>query len=394
MITLDHLHHNFTDWNLAHQRVFLRADLNVPLHNGTIMNDYRLQALLPTLAVLTQRGAKIILATHIGRPQEHDQQFSTRHLIPWFQAHGYQVEFQEDLEQAYQASKQDTPTIVLLENVRFFAGEKTSDHTFAQNLARLADYYVNDAFAVVHRNDTSVTLVPNLFPPERRSIGLLIQQELTMLNQLLNSVRKPFVLILGGGKAADKLPLLQRFLTIADTIILCPALVFTFLKALGKPVGASLVDTAHIQLCKQIYEQAQQHGVQLVFPLDYQVAHATFNGPLSYVDAEQFPKDGVGISIGPKTQQLIAPLIAQAGTIFCNGLMGSIGRPESLQGADMVYSAMATSPAFTVIGGGDSVAVAQRGGYDKNISYISTGGGATLAYLAGQELPGLKAFVD
>lgn len=393
MINPKNLVTHLEQWDLAHQRVLLRADLNVPLVDGTITNDYRLRALLPTIVTIQQRGGMCILATHIGRPQGEDPALSTSHLIPWFTSRGFTVDFVPDIAQVSQLTHTSN-TLILLENLRFYHGEKSADHAFAQSLKNLADYYVNDAFGVIHRTDTSITVLPHLFEPERRSVGLLIQREIAMLNKLLISAQRPFVLILGGGKAADKLPLLQRFLTIADTIILCPAIVFTFLKALGKPVGASLVDTTSLELCKHIYHQAHEQGIEIITPVDYLVATKNFQGPLSYVTTDSFPADGIGISFGPKTAALIEPRIANAGTLFCNGLMGSLKRPETLEGAAALYKEIAQSSAFTVIGGGDSVAAVQQLGYGDGISYLSTGGGATLAYLSGQELPGLQAFIQ
>jgi len=393
-ISLTSLLHTST---LKNKRVFLRADLNIPIHDGVIKDDYRLQAIVPTIDLILQKGGKIILATHIGRPKNHEPALSTKHLIPWFKNHNYKhhykIEYEPDLDAAHAKSYNDFDTILLLENMRFYPGEKKSDPLFAQQLAQLGDYYVNDAFALVHRHDTSITLVPELFAPDQRTIGLLIEKELRALQRLLENPAKPFTLILGGGKVADKLPLLYALIDQIDTVLLCPATVFTFLKTQNKPVGLSLVDTTKLDSCKQFILEAHQKKINVMMPIDYQIADKSFDGPLSLVSADRFPADGVGISIGPDTAKLFAQEIQKAGTIFFNGLMGSINRPETLQGADALFKAMIASPGVTIVGGGDSVAAARLLQVNDQLDFLSTGGGATLAYLTGQELPGLACFI-
>ncbi|HZW61055.1 MAG TPA: phosphoglycerate kinase, partial [Candidatus Babeliales bacterium] len=305
--------------DLEGMRVLLRADLNVPIANTHILNDYRLKAIVPTLELIKKKGGKIILATHIGRPTSFTANLSTSLLLPWFKHHGYTIAYEANLQTAVDKSHTFDTDILLLENLRFFPGEKEGDATFAQTLANMGDYYVNDAFALLHRSDTSITLVPQLFQKDRRTIGLLIEHELRMLNRLIEKPKKPFVLALGGGKVADKLPLLDSLIDSVDTILLCPAIVFTFLKAQGKQTGKSLVDDAAVEECKKILEKADQKKVSMIFPQDYQIARNSFYGPLSLTDAQQFPADGVGISIGPKTIELFAQKIEQAQTIFYNG---------------------------------------------------------------------------
>jgi phosphoglycerate kinase len=352
-----------------------------------------LQAILPTIDLIQQKGGKVILATHLGRPTGPTPGLSTKNLVPWFKQHGYAIDFEPHLEHAYDQSFFDQKTILLLENMRFFPQEKTGDLQFAQSLARLSDWYVNDAFALLHRNDSSITVLPTLFTPATRTIGLLIERELTMLNQILHQPKKPFVLICGGGKVADKIPLLNNLLPHISTLLLCPAIVFTFLKALKKNVGKSLVDDEALSLTLEMLRTAQEKNIKIMFPIDYQVAQQTFNGPLSLVAADEFPADGVGISIGPKTAQLFGDEIRHAQTIFYNGAMGDINRPETLAGLGELFKAMGQSNGFSIVGGGESVAAAKRLGAEHMINYISTGGGATLAYVSGQKLPGLAIFL-
>jgi len=387
--------------DLHNKRVLLRADLNVPIENGIITDDYRLQALLPTIDLIQQKGGKIILATHIGRPKQSDPTLSTEHLIPWFKNHGYTITYERDLTTAFTKSTQDYNTILLLENMRFFPGEKNDTSTssacqnalyFAQQLAQLGDYYVNDAFALLHRTDTSITRVPELFTPDHRTIGLLIEKELRMLNNLLEKPAKPFVVILGGGKVADKLPILYALINTVDVILLGPAIVSTFLKAQNKPIGKSLIDNNNLDACSRFIAQAHNRTIKIIFPVDYLIARETFDGPLSYTCAETLPSNGVSVLFGQRTVDIFNQEIKKAGTVFYNCLMGTVKRPETLAEVNTLFRTMADSPGASVIGGGDSVAAAQLLGIGQSIDFHSTGGGATLAYLAGQDLPGLSVF--
>lgn len=391
MIT--HITSHLRSLPLKDKTVFLRADLNVPLSNGIILNDHRLRAIKPTLSYLISQRATIVLATHLGRPNNHEPDLSTHHLLPWFKQQNYDVIFAPILEQLPHLMQKHQGSILLLENLRFYPGERNHDPQFAQLLARNIDFYVNDAFAVLHRADTSITLLAYLFPPERRSIGFLIEYELDNLNKLIENPVHPFTLIVGGGKIGTKIPLLQKMIPHIDNLLLCPAIVFSFLQALHKPFGKSLVDDSALGICNNLLEQAHTHNVNVLFPLDYQIARGSFNGPLSYASADAFPNDGVGIAIGPNTYEPFGDVIRESQTIFYNGLMGSVARKETLGGMEAILKAMAASPGFSVIGGGDSVAAAELLGHADDISYLSTGGGATLNYVSGAPLPGLTPFI-
>ncbi len=372
-------------WHLNNKIIFLRADLNVPLENGHIVDDFRLRMLRPTIDHIIKHGGSIILATHIGRPTERDATLSTHLLLPWFKKHGYDIGFKTDLNKS-----QPKYAITLLENLRFFHGEKKNNPEFAKKLAHLADYYVNDAFGVMHRNDTSITLVPKFFPPEKRSIGLLVEKELRMLNQLIENPIQPFVAILGGSKIADKILPIQGLLEKTSAILLCPAIVFSFLKSLDKTIGKSIVDENSLILCKKIIEHAKQKNVTLHFPVDYQVAQESFDGPLSMVDAENIQKNDLGISIGPKTQQMFKKTIKSANTLFFNGAIGFANRPETIDGMKALMQAMAQSDGLSIIAGGDSVAAVNNFSIADQIDHLSTGGGAALAVVSGKILPGLE----
>lgn len=382
------LRSNLGALDLSKKTVFLRADLNVPLENGRILNDYKLTALIPTIELIQKKGGRIVLATHIGRPNGYQEALSTKHLVPWFAAHGYQVRLEPDIETV---KKNSNPyEIVLLENLRFFPGEQKRDPSLAQQLFKLADFYVNDAFALLHRNDTSITLLPDLFAPDKKTCGLLVEKELQALSPLQNP-QQPFTVIVGGGKVHDKLPLISAMVGKAANILLCPAIVFTFLKAQGVEVGKSLVDETSLDEVKKLIEQARASKTELVFPVDYQIALNTLEGSLSEVAATAIPSNGVGVSIGAKTVALFEQKIKTAKTVFFNGMPGLLHRPETLTSAYALLRAMANSNAYRVVGGGESVTAAEQGGVAKKMDYCSTGGGATLAYITGEIMPGLEA---
>ena len=253
-----HIHSHLHTAELSDLRVFLRADLNVPLYEGHIQNDFRLKALRPTLDLLLKKKARVILATHIGRPQGFDKKLSTQVLVKWFENHNYPIAWVASLEQAHLQSEHLAPqTILLLENMRFYKGEQSQNQqeraAFAEQLKKLGDYYVNDAFALLHRDDTSITLLPQLYTKKHKTIGLLVERELDTLSDLFAKPKRPFMIIIGGGKVKDKLPFIEQLLDKVDIIMILPALVFTFLKAMGQEVGLSLVDTELLEQSRACY---------------------------------------------------------------------------------------------------------------------------------------------
>lgn len=381
----------FQSWRCAGQRIFLRADMNVPLADGTILSDYRLRALQPTLDYLLNKDTQIILATHIGRPTQHDPTVSTQHLLPWFEHRGYTITFAETPAMVAQLPYTQR-SIILLENLRFFPGEKKQSTSFAQELSALAPWYVNDAFGALHRTDTSITLLANRYKPTHRSIGFLIEKEIAVLSHLLHDPASPVCFILGGGKVADKLPLIQHLSSFADTIVLCPALVFTFLKAQGIAVGSSLVDQDAVASIATIMQRVKKSKTNLVFPRDYLIATHDQHGPLSYVDAHKIPADGFGIALGPKSLDEIKKIITQSATIFYNGMMGFAERKETLDSMYALMKTLSDSTATTIVAGGDSIAIVEQLGLT-GITHCITGGGSTLAYLSQQPLPGLQPFL-
>lgn len=383
------------EWKLEHKRVLLRADLNVPIHNGTITNDYRLKQVQKTINYMLNNNGIVILTSHLGRPTDQEREYSLQQLMPWFIDQGYEIQFSPTIEQAHKNLKIiKAPQILLLENLRFFKGEQTKDNHFAKNLAALGDYYVNDAFGTIHRADTSITQVPHYFASDNRSIGFLVEHELHMLNPLLTEPKHPFILALGGGKVHEKINLMRNLMSHVDSILICPALSFSFMHALGLPTGKSLIDTTSVELCRGILTSAQQHNIPVILPIDYQVAVETKDGPLRYTQTQNIEPHEIGITIGPKTEQLFARTLSSARTIFYNGLMGFQDRPETLQGTHALLSAISRTRAYTVIGGGDTVGAAEYLELAAYMSFCSTGGGATITYLSGEPLPGIEAIIS
>jgi phosphoglycerate kinase len=403
------------------QRVLLRADLNVPISGDSIDDDFRLQEIRPTLDLLLGQHATIVLVTHLGRPHKnvYDSALSTTLIVEWLQEQGYRALFAPTIVAAHEQIKRHPNTIIVLENIRTFSGEMTHDLAFAKELATLGDCYVNDAFGTLHRHDSSISLTPLFFTPDKRFIGLLVARELEALEPLItvmqdhdsehldthnhetvstknklheatdHNASRPFVVVLGGGKVADKLPLIEKLLDKADTILLCPAIVFTFMKAQGLPVGKSLVDDSLVDCCKDIIARSAQTKTKIVMPIDLQVAAGSWNGPLSDKKINQLALDDVGVALGALSTKRYISEIAQAGTLFFNAAMGFSQRPETLGAAKALIEAIGASSAYGVIGGGDSVALANNCVRGPGIKYLSTGGGATLTYLSGEPLPGL-----
>jgi 3-phosphoglycerate kinase len=380
-------------WNIHNKRVFLRADLNAPLQDTTILNNFRLTSILPTLDYLLKNNNTVILATHIGQPKDHEKNLSSELLIPWFKERNYNIIFAPDPLTAKKLPS--TPQhIILLENLRFFSGEKDGDPFFAKQLAQTAEYYVNDAFGALHRNDCSITLLPYEFDKNKRTIGFLIEKELRTLSILGDNPKKPFIAILGGKKIEDKIPLIKGLLTTADFILLCPALCFSFVAALGKNVGISLINTNTFSICKKIIKNAHDRHVNLIFPIDYQIADKSTEGPLSYCDSSDFPANAFGIAIGPKTIDMFTEKINAAHTIFFNCAMGFSDNSQTEQSTIILLKAIAASSAKTIVAGGDTVTMAFNAGVEKSIDHISTGGGAALTFISGNQLPGLIPFEE
>ncbi|MGW3073057.1 phosphoglycerate kinase [Kitasatospora sp. NPDC001132] len=389
------------------KRVFVRADLNVPLDGDTITDDGRIRAVAPTIAKLAAAGAKVVVASHLGRPKgAPDPAFS---LAPAAKRLGeilgkdvaFAADTVGDSAKAVVAALTDGE-VALLENLRFNAGETSKDDAerkaFAEQLAALADLYVGDGFGAVHRKHASVYDLPALLP---HAAGDLIATEVGVLRKLTEDVARPYVVVLGGAKVSDKLGVIDNLLKKADRILIGGGMAYTFLKAKGHEVGISLLQEDQIPTVLGYLAEAEQRGVEFVLPADVLVS-ADFpdlktKAPAnpSTVDSDKIPADEEGLDIGPKTRELYAAKLADAGTVFWNGPMGVFEHPDYANGTRAVAQALIDSNAFTVVGGGDSAAAVRILGFDENaFGHISTGGGASLEYLEGKTLPGLAALED
>ncbi|MGW2868738.1 phosphoglycerate kinase [Kitasatospora sp. NPDC001225] len=389
------------------KRVFVRADLNVPLDGSTITDDGRIRAVAPTIAKLAAAGAKVVVASHLGRPKgAPDPQFS---LAPAAERLGeilgkgvaFATDTVGDSAAATVAALADGE-VALLENLRFNAGETSKDDAerkaFAEQLAALADLYVGDGFGAVHRKHASVFDLPALLP---HAAGDLIATEVGVLKKLTEDVARPYVVVLGGAKVSDKLGVIDNLLEKADRILIGGGMAYTFLKAKGHEVGISLLQADQIPTVLEYLARAEARGVEFVLPVDVLVS-AEFpdlktKAPAnpSTVAADAIPADQEGLDIGPGTRELYAAKLADAGTVFWNGPMGVFEHPDYANGTKAVAQALLDSDAFTVVGGGDSAAAVRILGFDETkFGHISTGGGASLEYLEGKTLPGLAALED
>ncbi|MEU9474875.1 phosphoglycerate kinase [Streptomyces sp. NPDC048191] len=389
------------------KRVFVRADLNVPLADGTITDDGRIRAVLPTIKALVDAGAKVVVASHLGRPKgAPDPAFS---LLPAAERLGElldaPVAFAQDTvgPAAHDAVDGLQPgQVAVIENLRFNPGETAKDDTergeFADRLAALADVYVGDGFGAVHRKHASVFDLPKRLP---HYAGYLIATEVGVLKKLTEDVKRPYVVALGGAKVSDKLAVIDQLLGKADRLLIGGGMAYTFLKAKGHEVGISLLQEDQIPVVTEYMERAEKQGVELVLPVDVLVSREfpdlKTKAPADYtvVDADKIPADQEGLDIGPKTRELYASKLADAATVFWNGPMGVFEHPDYAQGTAAVAQALVDSNGFTVVGGGDSAAAVRTLGFDENaFGHISTGGGASLEYLEGKTLPGLAALED
>ncbi|QKW49305.1 phosphoglycerate kinase [Streptomyces buecherae] len=392
---------------LAGKRVFVRADLNVPLEGATITDDGRIRAVAPTIAKLADAGAKVIVASHLGRPAgAPDERYSLAPVATRLgELLGKDVAFATDTvgdsAKATVAALGDGE-VTLLENLRFNAGETSKDEAeraaFADQLAALADLYVGDGFGAVHRKHASVYDLPAKLP---HAAGDLIATEVGVLRKLTDDVRRPYAVVLGGAKVSDKLGVIDHLLEKADRILIGGGMVFTFLKAQGHEIGTSLVQEDQLPAVREYLTRAEERGVEFVLPVDVLVAPAfpdlaakAATHPET-VAADAMPAGKMGLDIGPETRKLYASKLADAATVFWNGPMGVFEHPDYADGTRAVAQALLDSSAFSVVGGGDSAAAVRILGFDENaFGHISTGGGASLEYLEGKTLPGLAALED
>jgi phosphoglycerate kinase len=392
------------DINVKGQRVLVRCDFNVPLKDGKITDENRLVAALPTIKKLIADGGRVILCSHLGKPKgEPKPELSLAPVAKRLsELLGQEVKFAADPEvvgpnakAAVEAMKDGD--VVLLENTRYRAEETKNGEAFSKELASLADVFVNDAFGTAHRAHCSNVGVTQYV--KTSVVGYLMQKEIDFLGNAVNNPERPFVAILGGAKVADKLNVINNLLEKCDTLIIGGGMAFTFLKAKGYEVGASLVDDEKIDYCKEMMAKAEKLGKNLMLPVDT-VAAKAFPNPIDAeievveVSVEAMPADMMGLDIGPKTAEAYAEAVKSAKTVVWNGPMGVFENPVLAKGTIAVAKSLAETDATTIIGGGDSAAAVNTLGYGDKMTHISTGGGASLEFLEGKELPGVAAAND
>ncbi len=395
---------NVEDLQVAGQRVLVRCDFNVPMKEGVITNDNRIVAALPTIQYLINNKAKVILCSHMGKPKgEPKPELSLAPVaVRLSEKLGQPVVFAADDEVVGENARKAVAAmndgdVVLLQNTRYRAEETKNGENLSKDLASLADLFVNDAFGAAHRAHCSTVGVASYV--KESANGYLMAKEVKYLGEAVNDPQRPFVTILGGAKVSDKLAVIENLLEKADTLIIGGGMAYTFLKAQGYEIGTSLCDDEKVDYCKDMLARAAEKGVQILLPIDT-VVTTHFPSPIDEdietwtVDSDKIPADKMGMDIGPKSRELFAQAVKSAKTVIWNGPMGVFENPNLAVGTKSVAAAMADTDATTVIGGGDSAAAVTQLGYADKMSHISTGGGASLEFLEGKELPGIAAMSD
>ncbi|HST70730.1 MAG TPA: phosphoglycerate kinase [Solirubrobacterales bacterium] len=383
------------DAQVKGRRVLVRVDFNVPLADGEVSDDTRIRAALPTIELLRERGAALILAAHLGRPKgEKDPALS---LAPVAERLGELLGTKVKMAPGVIEGDVDLTCgalgpgdVLLLENVRFEPGETKNDPRLAESLAQLADLYVNDAFGAAHRAHASTAGVADYLPAYA---GLLLEREVSELTRVVESPERPLVVILGGAKVSDKVGVIDRFLEVADQILIGGAMCFGFFQAQGIETGDSLVEG--VELAKEALERAEQSDCELLLPVDL-VLGREFSSDTERKESDgvEVPEGWMGLDIGPRSAQAYAGAVAKAGTVLWNGPMGAFELEPFAGGTRAVAGAVAKAPGTTVVGGGDSVAALNQFGLEDQVDWVSTGGGASLELLEGKELPGVEALLD
>lgn len=385
--------------DLKGKRVFIRADFNVPLENGNVSDDTRIRATLPTLTLAVQAGARVIVASHLGRPKgKPDEKYSLAPVAARLkELLGKPVIFSSDCvgqEAESRARALKNGDILLLENLRFHAEEEKNDDTFSRQLASLCDgLYVNDAFGAAHRAHASVVGITKFV--KKAAAGLLMERELSYLGKAISNPARPFLAILGGAKVSDKIEVIQNLMKIADAMLIGGAMAYTFFRAKKFTTGKSLVEQDKVDLALTLLGEARERKFRIILPVDHVLARSPEDSAETQASGiEATPADWMGLDIGPRTIELFSKEIAAAKTIVWNGPLGMFEKPAFANGTLAIARAIADATkrgATSIIGGGDSVAAVEKAGVASKISHISTGGGASLEFLAGEKLPGVEA---
>ena len=377
----------------------VRVDINVPLdENKNVTDDTRIQAIVPTVNYLKEKGAKIVLMAHLGRPKgEKNPEFTLAPVAKYMsKVFGEEIVFIPSVEEAKPyVEKLADGQIALLENIRYYKAEeaKDDDMTFAEELAKLGDFYVNDAFGAAHRNHTSTAKLAKILKPAVS--GLLMEKEIRCLSQALDNPERPFTAVVGGAKVSSKIGVLENLLDKVDNMIIGGGMAYTFMKAQGGKIGTSLCEDDYLDYANDMIKKAADKGVKMLIPVDTVTADAFSNDAnVKVVDAGQIDDGWMGLDIGPKTRELFANAVKDAKTVVWNGPMGVFEMPNFAAGTVAVAQALADTDAVTIIGGGDSAAAVNQLGFGDKMTHISTGGGASLEFLEGKELPGVAAATD
>ena len=389
------------DLNLGGQRVFIRVDFNVPLDGAHVTDDTRIRETLPTLRLAIERGARLVLASHLGRPKgKVNPKYSLAPVAARLkELLGKPVEFAADcigVDAEAKSKALKNGDVLLLENVRFHSEEEANDAAFSKQLAALCDgLFVCDAFGSAHRAHASVVGITQFV--HQSAAGLLMEKELAYLGKAISNPERPFVAVLGGAKVSDKIEVVQNLMKLANAMLIGGAMAYTFLKSQGLPIGKSLVENDKLDLARALLDEARQHNFRLLLPVDHVLAESPDSTATKIADISATPEGWMGLDIGPKSIELFSQEISKARTIVWNGPLGMFERPAFAQGTLAIARAVAaatTKGATSIIGGGDSVAAAEQSGVARQISHISTGGGASLEFLAGEKLPGVEALTN
>lgn len=390
------------DLDVKGKKVLVRVDFNVPLSKedkGEIADDTRIKAALPTIDYLLENEAKVILMSHLGRPKgEANPEFALKPVAEWLEKH-YSDKFHflpspevVDDKVIEEVANLKEGELALLENTRYVGKETKNDEEFSKKLASLADLYVNDAFGTSHRAHSSNVGVASILPS---AVGFLIEKEIDVMGKALENPEKPFVSILGGAKVSDKIGVIENLLTKVDTILIGGGMAYTFLKAQGKEIGKSLLEEDKMDLSLELLERAKENGVEILLPVDVVIADEIApRVETQIVDIDSIPADKEALDIGPKTAELFAEKIKAAKTVVWNGPMGVFEIKEFSNGTNEVAKALAEADATTIVGGGDSALAIEMAGLKDKITHVSTGGGASLEFLEGKDLPGISAIED
>ncbi len=388
-----------TELDITNKKVLIRLDLNVPLKKGKITDDTRITSAIPTLRYILERTHKVAIMSHLGRPDgEVMPEYSLEPVgARLAELLGVEVVFVKDYAEEpaeHVLNQLDRNQIILFENLRFHAGETKNDVNFARHLAQGFEFYVNDAFGTLHRAHASVVAAAELFAPEKRAAGLLVEQEISVLSTLQKKPQAPFTVIMGGSKVSDKIGVVLNLLNHANYLLIGGAMAYTFLKYQGVEVGDSRVEADKMDLISQIYRNAEARKVEIILPEDH-VCAASFAANATPIESQgkAIAPGLMGLDIGNRTIKRFTDIIALSKTVLWNGPMGVFEFDNFARGSLRIAEAMAKSPAFTVIGGGDSVAAANKAGIASKIDHISTGGGASLEFLEGKILPGVRVLL-